>query len=583
MSNPNFLKADVATKILFPLTLADYVTAEDPVIAIKEFCQSLPIEIFNYREDGAGKPQYDPRDVMAWIIYCYGMGVFTSRRMEHFAHNMMQGIYIFGVNKIDHATLCRCIVRNIEVFALVLVHVVECAEEEEFLVLDHALLDSSKIVASASAGPKASVRYKNRYEAHEKYEKEHQRVLDVAVKLMSDTAYNKEEDTEVAKKFKKLYAEAKKWKRRMQQLKDAVSNHEAEARENARQEFFRKAEEKYLNLMDHKLSILNERGVKIDELEAEVKAEENYLNSSECTQQLDLRSYKKRREELRVRRYELRNMRRSYKRSMETFCKQSEGNTRPVTEDDLTAEELQELRTAMDAATVRGDKVMNLTDVDCRRRQMPDRLSFKNCHTLQIASDKTGNFHFCTSVTQQANDSHELRPMVEKIKAVFDRVKKFDVDCGYWAEHEIRQLKFAGFDVVVANKSKEKKQANEMQEGKQMNETIENPEHAQRRIDRKLIEKVYGHLKSNLSRFKTHHRGLKKVQGVYQLASVSIDLHKIIALRKKREQEEFEKKYNVKEQRDKVLIREGKSCMQLLQNMASEVGQETDLFAQAQA
>jgi len=72
--------------ILFPDTLDEYVTEENPVRFIDAFVDSLDLERLGFRhaklDGGAGRPPYDPSDMLKLYVYGYLNQIRSSRRLE---------------------------------------------------------------------------------------------------------------------------------------------------------------------------------------------------------------------------------------------------------------------------------------------------------------------------------------------------------------------------------------------------------------------------------------------------------------------------------------------------------------------
>jgi hypothetical protein len=52
-----------------------------------------------------GKPQYHPRLMLAWLIYCYANGTFSSRRIERATHRDIAVRFVAANLHPDHDTI----------------------------------------------------------------------------------------------------------------------------------------------------------------------------------------------------------------------------------------------------------------------------------------------------------------------------------------------------------------------------------------------------------------------------------------------------------------------------------------------
>lgn len=72
--------------ILFPDTLDEYVTEENPIRFIDAFVDGLDLEKLGFRhaklDGGAGRPPYDPSDLLKLYVYGYLNQIRSSRKLE---------------------------------------------------------------------------------------------------------------------------------------------------------------------------------------------------------------------------------------------------------------------------------------------------------------------------------------------------------------------------------------------------------------------------------------------------------------------------------------------------------------------
>jgi transposase len=72
--------------ILFPDTLDEYITEENPVRFIDAFVDSLDLEKLGFRhatlDGGAGRPPYNPSDLLKLYVYGYLNQIRSSRKLE---------------------------------------------------------------------------------------------------------------------------------------------------------------------------------------------------------------------------------------------------------------------------------------------------------------------------------------------------------------------------------------------------------------------------------------------------------------------------------------------------------------------
>jgi transposase len=72
--------------ILFPDTLDEYATEENPVRFVDAFVDDLDLEKLGFRhaklDGGVGRPPYDPSDLLKLYVYGYLNQIRSSRKLE---------------------------------------------------------------------------------------------------------------------------------------------------------------------------------------------------------------------------------------------------------------------------------------------------------------------------------------------------------------------------------------------------------------------------------------------------------------------------------------------------------------------
>jgi transposase len=101
-----FVSVDRHTPMLLPPDLRDWVPADDPVHFILAFVEQTPTEAFHINARGSGSAQYPPPMMLALLVYCYSMGIFSSRKIERATHRDVAVRYLTGDTHPDHDTIC---------------------------------------------------------------------------------------------------------------------------------------------------------------------------------------------------------------------------------------------------------------------------------------------------------------------------------------------------------------------------------------------------------------------------------------------------------------------------------------------
>ena len=71
-------------QMLFPQTMEDYVSQDDPVRVYDAFVDALDWEMLGIdcNPKKAGCPEYDPKSMLKVLLYGYSYGIRSSRRLE---------------------------------------------------------------------------------------------------------------------------------------------------------------------------------------------------------------------------------------------------------------------------------------------------------------------------------------------------------------------------------------------------------------------------------------------------------------------------------------------------------------------
>lgn len=93
----------------------------------------------------------------------------------------------------------------------------------------------------------------------------------------------------------------------------------------------------------------------------------------------------------------------------------------------------------------------NFTDPDSRIMKDGATKAFEQAFNCQLAVDAKYQIIVAASVTQEANDKHQVKPMVELIKKNLGRLpKKMTMDNGYYTDDNVKYLEQEGIDAYIA-------------------------------------------------------------------------------------------------------------------------------------
>ena len=104
-----YLRGERQQTTLFPSSLEEYVSAEDPVRVYDAFVDQL-----NFQELGLvlndqqiGPPEFDPPAMLKLLVYGYAYGIRSSRKLERAVHHNVSFMWLIGGLKPDHKTIAR--------------------------------------------------------------------------------------------------------------------------------------------------------------------------------------------------------------------------------------------------------------------------------------------------------------------------------------------------------------------------------------------------------------------------------------------------------------------------------------------
>ena len=96
-------------RCLFPDSLDDYVSLDDPVRAYDAFVDAMDLDELDitWEPNKVGCPQYDPRVMLKILVYGYSYGIRSSRKLERALHHNVSFMWLAGALKPDFKTICR--------------------------------------------------------------------------------------------------------------------------------------------------------------------------------------------------------------------------------------------------------------------------------------------------------------------------------------------------------------------------------------------------------------------------------------------------------------------------------------------
>jgi transposase len=139
---------------LFPQSIEDYVSKDDPVRVYDAFVQTvdfgeLGIEIDEHQ---VGNSEYDPKAMLKLLVYGYSYGLKGSRKLEQACYHNVSFIWLMGGLKPDHKTIAEFRRGHKKALKQVLKQCVRLCLKLNLIAGNVLFLDGTKIRANAARG-----------------------------------------------------------------------------------------------------------------------------------------------------------------------------------------------------------------------------------------------------------------------------------------------------------------------------------------------------------------------------------------------------------------------------------------------
>ena len=147
-----FRGADRKQLSLMPESIEDWVHEDHLVQFVIDMLADIPLQEFTYNRRGTGSDQYDPRMMLVLLVYCYMVGIYSSRRIEYASYDNV-AVRVAAANlHPDHATIAKFRRENADAVAAAFLHVLEMARAMQVWRLGTISIDGSKFEADANRG-----------------------------------------------------------------------------------------------------------------------------------------------------------------------------------------------------------------------------------------------------------------------------------------------------------------------------------------------------------------------------------------------------------------------------------------------
>lgn len=148
----NFIRPDRDQSFLLPPDMRDWLPEDDLAWVVLDAVEQCDLSAFTaaYREDGQGRPAFDPAMVVALLLYAYCHGVRSSREIERRCVRDVAFRVIAGGYRPDHATVARFRARHEAALQGLFTEILRLCAEAGLVRLALLAVDGTKVGANAS-------------------------------------------------------------------------------------------------------------------------------------------------------------------------------------------------------------------------------------------------------------------------------------------------------------------------------------------------------------------------------------------------------------------------------------------------
>lgn len=152
METTRFLRYEPGQLLLLPPDVREWLEEGHLAYFILDVVETLDLSEIYASYDGSrgGRPGFDPRLLVALLIYGYCIGVTSSRKIEKATYESVPFRVLAANQHPDHATIAEFRRRHLEALARLFVQVLRLCEKAGLVRLGHVALDGTKMRANAS-------------------------------------------------------------------------------------------------------------------------------------------------------------------------------------------------------------------------------------------------------------------------------------------------------------------------------------------------------------------------------------------------------------------------------------------------
>jgi transposase len=154
----NFVACDRDQELLLPPSVREWLPEDHLAWFVIDAVEELDLDAFYaaYRGDGWGRAAFDPKMMVALLLYAYAVGERSSRQIERRCREDVAFRVITANAVPDHATIARFRARHEQALAATFVQVLALCAKAGLVSVGVVALDGSLLAGNASPGANRS-------------------------------------------------------------------------------------------------------------------------------------------------------------------------------------------------------------------------------------------------------------------------------------------------------------------------------------------------------------------------------------------------------------------------------------------
>ena len=544
MSN-KFRSVDRTDCLITP-NLDTIIPKECPeIVTLLDFVESIPLTKFHVKKTEVGAPQYEPRMMLAVIIFAFMIRIFSSRVIADSLRYDDRFKYLAGRNFARHVTICRFIQNNGRAISECMTAFLLLAMEKNLLTGKNVGMDGTKLKANASLSETMTVE-----EIHEKLA-EIEGDLEACQHLMAEQAVKEalaeaplvecsedEPDNQLLMVMKELEQLVRLKSKYMQALPPA----EAEKSDASDVQVNEDDDDTPFEQISISMDLAPDSAMSTDATAApndltnqltKLTHQQHKLKRAlvkadvDQADQAEYQFRKQHREEHLTKRRALQRDGAKNKSSKSAVPQTSVPTVQP---DVLPEPDQAAIESVRANAKATPNQKVNLTDLDSRIMRLPGGSHIQGVN-VQAITDLDSGFIMSVNVVSDQNDA---QVMMRNIMMQDDRLNRpinLVADKGYANQDEIERAELLGINVITPLPNRRKN--TELSEfEKWMKAKLAQPE-SKKLMSRRsfVVEGAFAQFKENLNFRKIYRRGLEAVNKEIKLLAIAQNFkrfHKLI-------------------------------------------------------